>query len=135
MGSGTIHQWPAVVGDIFTGNPATEQKIRRLYVKHGHVLMQALAASASKHDARKRNCSMLENQGREPKKLWISKHFPDGPMPTVETMDSPARSCKDPNAVLQGIPMKKLTMAHLDQAGIRRLPDIEKSQTQNRPCR
>ena len=62
MGSRTVNEGPAVGRNIFTGNPAPEQKITRVDVEHGHVLMQTLAAAAGKGNARSSKRAMLENQ-------------------------------------------------------------------------
>ena len=51
MGSRAVNERPAVGRNIFTGNPAPEQKITRVDMEHGHVLMQTLAASAGKRNA------------------------------------------------------------------------------------
>ena len=51
VGSRTVNERAAIGSDVFTRNPAPKQKTARMYVKHRHVLMQPLAASASERDA------------------------------------------------------------------------------------
>jgi hypothetical protein len=51
MGAGTVNERAAAGLNVLASNPASEQKSRGVYMEHGHVLMQALAASTRKRDA------------------------------------------------------------------------------------
>ena len=61
VGTGAEDKRPTIGKDVFTSDPTPDQKAPRENVKNSHVLVQSLAASAAKRDARGWDGAMPED--------------------------------------------------------------------------